>query len=53
MRFRATILQTGKNTAGIEVPPRSWRPRRRQAAALDAELAARKTVDTLSYGRPR
>ena len=42
MRFRTTILQSGRTTTGIQVPADL-------AAALDAEPAARRTFDTLSY----
>lgn len=40
MRFRTTILQTGKTAAGIRGPD--------FAAALDAEPAARRTFESLS-----
>jgi uncharacterized protein YdeI (YjbR/CyaY-like superfamily) len=42
MRYRATILQTGKTTTGIPVPDEV-------VEALGVESAARRTFDALSY----
>jgi hypothetical protein len=42
MRYRTTILQTGKTTTGIPVPDEV-------VEALGVEPAARRTFDVLSY----
>src|SRR5215208_7077169 len=61
MRFRTTIVQSGKTATGIEVPdevmvdleldtaPREVAVPDDLAAALDAEPAARATFEALSY----